>query len=314
MKEESRLLFISKDQKKVKEFRISRTKLFTFISIFLIIFLVAGKFGLDMLINFSHNSKIERLERTNIVLQTRLNEMQKTITDINHDMDQIAKKDDQLRTVLGLSKINADIRQVGIGGSQFDYTESDEVSGFDEGRQLGMQLNELSRLSREVNLEYKSYHDLMVTFDKKQDSLKYMPALRPVIKGYISSPFGNRFHPVYHKMRHHDGIDISAPRGTPVYASAEGQVRFAGINGGYGRMVILDHKYGYRTGYGHLQKIFVRKGQIVKRGEKIGEVGNTGISTGPHLHYEVRFNGKPINPRPFFFDDYDLNQMVVHND
>ncbi len=314
MNEESRLLFISKDQKKVKEFRISRTKLFTFISIFLIIFLIAGKFGLDVLIDFSHNSKIERLERTNIVLQTRLNEMQKTIKEINHDMNQIAHKDDQLRTVLGLSKINADIRQVGIGGSKYDYTESDEVSGFDEGKQLGQQLNELSRLSREVNLEYKSYHDLMATFDKKQDSLKYMPALRPILKGFISSPFGNRFHPIYHKYKHHDGVDISAPRGTPVYAAADGQVRFSGINGGYGRMVILDHKYGYRTGYGHMQRLFVRKGQYVKRGEKIGEVGNTGISTGPHLHYEVRYKGKPINPRPFFFDDYDLNKMVVHND
>ncbi len=314
MNEESRLLFISKDQKKVKEFRISRTKLFTFIISFLITFLIAGKFGLDLLIDFSHNSKIERLERTNVVLQTRLAEMQKTISNIDHEMKQIAHKDDQLRTVLGLSKIDADIRQVGIGGTKYDYTESDEISGFVEGRQLGQQLNELSRLSREVNLEYKSYHDLMVTFDKKQDSLKYLPALRPVLKGFISSPFGNRFHPVYHKYRHHDGVDISAPRGTSVYASADGTVRYAGINGGYGKMVILDHKYGYRTGYGHLQKIFVRKGQFVKRGEKIGEVGNTGISTGPHLHYEVRYHGKAINPRPFFFDDYDLNKMVVTND
>lgn len=311
MGEESRFIFISKDQKKVKEFKVSRSKFLTYLISILVVLSVAGKFGFDMLIDFSHNSKIQRLERTNGVLQTRLAEMTNQIKSINSDMGQIVKKDDELRLALGLSNISSEVREVGIGGAKYDYTETDEISGFDEGRQLGQQLTELDRLEREVNLEFDSYHNLMTTFQKKQDSLAYLPALRPVIKGLVSSPFGDRIHPIYKVKKHHDGVDISAPRGTPIYASADGTIKLARTVSGYGKMVMVDHKYGYQTRYGHMNKILVRKGQIVKRGDKIGEVGSTGISTAPHLHYEVRFKGKAINPSPFFFDDPDLNRKIV---
>ncbi len=311
MSEESRFIFISKDQKKVKEFKVSRSKFLTYLISILVVLSVAGKFGFDMLIDFSHNSKIQRLERTNGVLQTRLSEMKNQIKNINSDMGQIVKKDDELRLALGLNSISSEVREVGIGGAKYDFTETDEISGFDEGRQLGHQLTELSRLEREVNLEFDSYHNLMTTFQKKQDSLAYLPALRPVIKGLISSPFGDRLHPIYKVKKHHDGVDISAPRGTPIYASANGTIKMARTVNGYGKMVTVDHKYGFQTRYGHMNKILVRKGQIVKRGDKIGEVGSTGLSTAPHLHYEVRFKGKAINPSPFFFDDPDLNRKIV---
>lgn len=313
MREESRLIFISKDQKKVKEYKVSRTKLFSYLTVFLILFAVGTKYGLDLLVDFSHNSKIMRLERTNEVLQTRLGEMRSKIDNIHGDMENIILKDDDLRLAMGISSISSEIREVGIGGAKYDYTEADEVSGFSEGKELGEQLTELARLEREVKLEYDSYHDLMSTFQNKQDSILYLPALRPVIKGRVSSKFGNRPHPLLKIRRHHDGIDISAKRGTPIYATADGIVKFAKRNGGYGRMVILDHKYGYQTRYGHMNKILARKGQTIKRGEKIGEVGNSGLSTAPHLHYEVRFKGEPINPDAYFFDDASLNQQFVNS-
>ena len=311
MSDESRLIFVSKDQTRVKEYKISQSKLFVYTAIFLVVFLVVGKFGLDMLIDFSHNSKIQRLQRTNEVLQTRLTEMSGQIEQINSDMDNIAARDDEIRMALGLNAISDETREVGIGGAEYDFTQADEVSGFDEGRQLGQQLTELARLEREVNLEFNSYHDLMVTFQKKQDSIAYMPALRPVITGPITSKYGSRYHPIYKVRKHHDGIDISAPRGTPIYAAADGQVTYSKVMGGYGRMVILDHKYGYQTRYGHMNKILIRHGQKVKRGDKIGEVGNSGISTAPHLHYEIRFNKEPINPSAYFFNDTELNQKIV---
>lgn len=313
MSEESRLIFISKDQKKIKEYKISRVKLFSYFTIFLILFSVGTKYGLDLLVDFSHNSKIMRLERTNEVLQTRLGEMRIQIDDVHTDMKTIISKDDDLRLAMGLSSISSEVREVGIGGAEYDYTNTDEVSGFSEGKELGAQLNELARLEREVKLEYNSYHDLMTTFQNKQDSILYLPALRPVIKGRVSSGFGNRPHPLLKIRRHHDGIDISAKRGTPIYATADGTVKYAKRNGGYGKMVMLDHKYGYQTRYGHMNKILVRKGQTIKRGEKIGEVGNSGLSTAPHLHYEVRFKGEPINPDAYFFDDASLNQQVVNS-
>jgi len=313
MRDESRLIFISRDQKKFKEIKISRFKLFSYISTFLIVFLVTGKFGLDLLINFSHNSKIERLERTNTVLETRLQEMSGKIQSIGEKIDLVANMDDELRTVLGLEKLSEDVRNVGIGGSNYEIDLTDEVSGFDQNFELGQQLMELSRFEREVKLEHDSYQDLYSTFYHKQDSIAYLPALRPILKGVVSSKFGMRTHPVLKVRRHHDGLDFSAKKGTPVYSTADGVITFAARNGGYGNMVIISHKYGFETRYGHLNKIVVRRGQTIKRGDKIGEVGNTGLTTASHLHYEVKRNGKVVDPSAYFFDDKILNEQVVHN-
>ena len=313
MKDESRLIFISRNQKKYKEIKISRVKLLTYISSFLLVFLVTGKFGLDILINFSRNSKIERLERTNTVLETRLQEMSNKIKTIGDKIDIVTTMDDELRTLLGMEKISEDVRNVGIGGSNYEIDLTDEVSGFDQNFELGQQLMELSRFEREVKLEHSSHEDLYSTFYHKQDSIAYLPALRPLMKGVVSSKFGMRTHPVLKVRRHHDGLDFSAKKGTPVYATADGVIIHAGRNGGYGNMVIISHKYGFETRYGHLNKYVVRKGQKVKRGDKIGEVGNTGLTTASHLHYEVKHNGKVVDPSAYYFDDKILNEQVVHN-
>jgi murein DD-endopeptidase MepM/ murein hydrolase activator NlpD len=176
---------------------------------------------------------------------------------------------------------------------------------------LSNQLSELAKLEREVKLELKSYNELTKTFKNKQDSLRHLPALKPVLHGEISSRFGIRRHPILKVRRHHDGLDLSAKPGTPVYATGDGQVRYARKFGGLGLTIMVDHLYGFESRYGHLDKIVVRPGQRVKRGDKIGEVGNTGISTAPHLHYEVRYKNKPLNPRDFYFDDSILNERVV---
>ncbi|HGY54068.1 MAG TPA: M23 family peptidase [Caldithrix abyssi] len=311
MKEESRLVFISGDQKRIKEYQISSKKVIFYVSIFLIAVFVGGKFGLDMLVDISFNSKIKKLERTNAVLQARLLDMKERIKRIDQEMNLIAQQDDQLRTVLGLSELSADVREVGIGGSDYKYDFTDQVSGFEQSSDLSEQLTELAKLEREIKLELESYKDLLHTFQTKKDSLDYLPALRPILKGVISSTFGNRLHPVLKVYRHHEGLDFSAKTGTPIYATADGVVRYTGVMGGYGRMVIIDHKFGFETRYGHLNKYVVRKGQRVKRGEKIGEVGNSGLSTAPHLHYEVRFKGKPVNPKYYYFEDRILNERLV---
>ncbi|WP_456406299.1 M23 family metallopeptidase [Caldithrix abyssi] len=313
MKDESRIIFISRDQRKIKEIKISRWKLITFISVFLISFLIIGKIGLDLLVDFSLNSEMKRLSRTNLVLQDRLVEMSQKYKQLTEQIKKIAETDDQLRMVLGLPKLNEDVRKVGIGGSDYNYELLDQVSGFEARIDLSSTLKKINELEREVKLEMESYQSLLSTFHKKQDSVRYLPALRPVIHGVISSGFGRRYHPVFKVIRFHEGVDISAPTHTPVFASADGVVKFSGYNGGYGKMVVLDHKYGFQTRYAHLSKILVRRGQRVKRGEKIGEVGNTGISTAPHLHYEVLLHGKNLNPEHFFFDDPGLNQTIVAN-
>ncbi len=311
MKDESRLIFVSRDETKVKEFKISRVKLISYISIFLISFTFLGKMGLDLLVDFSHNSRINKLERTNAVLLSRLQEAKGQIQLIGKQITRLTHKDDTLRTVMGIPTLSADVREVGIGGSNYKYDFQDEVHGFEDKIGLGEQFAHLNKLEREVKLEMDSYNDLLTTFNKKQDSLRYMPSMKPVLTGIISDKFGLRMHPILKVLRHHDGIDLSAKRGTPVYASADGVVVYTGLAGGYGKLIKLSHKYGFETRYGHLSKIVVRRGEQVKRGQKIAEVGSTGLSTAPHLHYEVRLHNKPINPRAYYFDDNILNEKIV---
>jgi murein DD-endopeptidase MepM/ murein hydrolase activator NlpD len=311
MKDESRLILVSGKNSNVQEWKISKIKLSVIISFILVAVTLFGKFGMDLLIDFSHNSKIKRLERTNTVLQSRLTEVQSKIKDLTKQMDQIIAMDDNLRTVIGLEEVSSDIRDVGVGGSNYEYVQHDEISGFNENVKLSQQLTELSKLEREIKLELDSYNELLSTFNKKQDSLSHFPALKPVLHGVISSRFGMRRHPVFRVRRHHDGLDFSAKVGTPVVASADGVVKFARKFGGLGKTVMIDHLYGYETRYGHLNKIVVRVGQRIKRGEKIGEVGSSGISTAPHLHWEVRYKNKPLNPDTFYFDDIILNERVV---
>jgi len=312
MKNVSRLIFISGDQKTIREFRVSKEKILTYLAILIILFFITTKFGMDLLVDFSNNSRIKRLERTNTVLQARLSDIQDKIKNISGQMQAIASRDDELRTLLGLDKISADIRQVGIGGAK-EYENADDVSGLDDKALLGEQLKQLSQLEREIKLEMTSYEDLISVFHRKQDSLAYLPALKPVLHGIKTSGYGLRYHPVFKIWRHHDGVDINAPKGTPIYASADGDVSLAGVNGGLGKMVIINHKYGFTTGYGHMNRILVRAGQKVKRGEKIGEVGNTGITTGTHLHYEVKFRGTSVDPSLYYFEDEGLNEQVVKN-
>jgi len=311
MKDESRLIFVPRNNSEIKEFKISRLKIVTFSLLILFTFTFLGKVSLDLLVDFSHNSKIKTLERTNTVLQSRLSEAKLQIDSINTQIDVIVKKDDELRIVLGLPQIDSDVREVGIGGSEFEFNFEDEVSGFEDNVGLGEQLSELSKLERAIKLELTSYQELMSAFHKKQDSIKYVPSLKPVLDGRISSSFGIRNHPRLKVRRHHEGLDLSAPRGTPIYASADGTVKYVGNAGGYGKMVKIDHIYGYETRYGHMTKYVVRRGQTIKRGQKIGEVGNTGLSTAPHLHYEVRYEGKALNPKTYYFDDQILNSLVV---
>jgi murein DD-endopeptidase MepM/ murein hydrolase activator NlpD len=311
MKEKTRFIVISGDQKRYKEFKFSRIQLISYALIALITVSIAAKLGTDSLLEYSRNSEISKLRRTNRVLQDRLVEMDGKVSKLTNDMNLIAKRDDELRTIMGVDKLSSDVRNVGIGGARFNYDLIDNVSGFDENANLNKQLLEIAKLQREVSLEKQSFHSLLVTFDKKQDSIIYLPSIRPILRGTISSGFGMRMHPLYHVMRYHEGLDISAPTGTPIYATANGTIRYAGKMSGYGNLVKIDHKYGYSTRYGHMSKILVRNGQTVKKGEKIGEVGNTGISTAPHIHYEVRYHGQPQNPAVYYFDDIILNEQVI---
>jgi len=164
---------------------------------------------------------------------------------------------------------------------------------------LGKSVNniqeKIDKLDKLAGFEKEQLNKSKKVLDEKDNLLKHSPSIWPAI-GRITAGYGMRIHPILKKREFHRGIDIANLRGTPIYATAYGKIRFAGWKSGYGNSILIDHGYGYSTMYGHLRSIAVRRGQYVKRGQIIGYMGSSGLSTGPHLHYEVRFLGRQINP------------------
>jgi murein DD-endopeptidase MepM/ murein hydrolase activator NlpD len=163
-------------------------------------------------------------------------------------------------------------------------------------------------------VQSKSFDEVGQLVRDKESLLAHTPAIQPISNkqlSRISSGFGYRVHPVYKVMKLHEGIDFTAPRGTDVYATADGVVEEANISArGYGNEIVINHGYGYKTRYAHLNKFKIRRGQKVKRGELIGYVGNTGLSTAPHLHYEVEKDGIRVNPINFFYNDLSPDEYL----
>lgn len=161
----------------------------------------------------------------------------------------------------------------------------------DAAQETAEQLDALERESRAIEAELRKYYRV------KSNVPVYRGSLRLPVNGRITSGFGSRFHPILKRTRMHTGIDIAAPTGTPIHAAGDGRVIFSGYRGGYGNCIIIDHGGGKATLYGHCSKLYVGVGANVTSGQSIAAVGSTGMSTGPHLHWEVRINGTPVNPR-----------------
>jgi len=158
----------------------------------------------------------------------------------------------------------------------------------------------LEYLAEEISYTTSSLQDLLTRYKDYDRQLDFTPTIWPLARERsISSGFGYRRHPIYKRLIKHQGVDIPCRQGTPVRATAEGKVTIAGVRGGYGLLVEIDHGYGYRTRYGHNSRVAVRVGQWVKKGQTVAYAGNTGTSTGVHVHYEVRVNGVPVNPVPY---------------
>jgi murein DD-endopeptidase MepM/ murein hydrolase activator NlpD len=219
-------------------------------------------------------------------------------------LKEIEDRDDNIyRIIFEAEPIPVEERKAGIGGSD----RYRNLKGYENTQRITETAKKLDQLSRELYVQSKSFDEVYKLAKNKEKMLASIPGIQPVSNKdlkRIASGFGYRIHPIYKTLRMHEGIDFSAPIGTPIYATGDGTVESLKTKmSGYGKVVMINHGFGYETLYAHMSKIIVRPGQKVKRGEIIGYVGNSGRSTGPHLHYEVRKNDKPINPIHFFYQD-----------
>jgi murein DD-endopeptidase MepM/ murein hydrolase activator NlpD len=248
-----------------------------------------------------------------VALKNRIKELQyyydlklKEIELTNQAVEAIEYRDDNIyRIVLGAEPIDKNIRNAGIGGSD-RYADIRDKRLIDE--EMIVELSEkVDKLKRKVFIELRSQDELKNLAIQKVKLLAAIPAIQPISNKQlvaIASGFGSRIHPIYKVRKMHTGIDFAAPIGTPIYATADGKIEEVSVKfSGYGKMVVIDHGFGYKTRYAHMHDFAVRTGQNIKRGELIGYVGDTGISTAPHLHYEVMMNGVLINPVHYFFND-----------
>lgn len=213
-------------------------------------------------------------------------------------------RDDNIyRVIFEAEPIPASVREAGTGGSY----KFKELYGFSNSKLMTNTAEMIDKVSKRLYIQSKSYDEITELIQNKEQMLASIPAIMPVANKdltRVASGYGMRVHPIYKTYKMHAGMDFTAPIGTDIYCSGDGVVKEVDYSQrGYGNHVIIDHGYGYETIYAHMSQMNVRKGQVVKRGDVLGQVGNSGTSTGPHLHYEVLKNGIKINPVNFYFND-----------
>ena len=224
------------------------------------------------------------------------------ISTLSEHLNALEKSDDgQYRVLLDMSPLEPSIRAAGSGGHEpYVLAPKDQLTEIKTAYDL------LYHINNRLEVESQSLGEIEGEIQTKEKMTSTRPAMMPIDNRQLTrfnSIFGLRLHPIYHEWKNHNGLDLTAPQGTPVYATGDGIVTWASWNGGYGNVIFLNHGFGFETRYGHLSRYNANNGQHVKRGDLIGFVGSTGASTTPHLHYEVLYQGKYVNPINFMYRD-----------
>lgn len=244
------------------------------------------------------------LQQRNYELKVRWASLEERIDQAYATLGELVSQDDEnYRVILDLQPLGQAVREAGAGGAVPLYLA--EVKDYDL---ILETYRRFEKLKHQVDVEQQSYEQLNQEADNKRTMWASRPAIQPIRNKELTrlhTTFGLRMHPIFNMLLDHKGLDFTAAKGTPVYATGDGRISMAYFSGSYGNVIYLDHGFDFETRYAHLYKFIVRQGQFVKRGELIGYVGNTGISASPHLHYEVLYKGSQINPINFF--QRDLN-------
>ncbi len=299
---------------KYERVRTSRWDVFLNVLGFVVLVLVAGVCLVIVFDTYFESPKAAKLKKENEELHFYYDMLGKEMDRANQMLNSLQERDNNVyRTIFEAEPIPSSVRSAGVGGVD-RYKELLE-NGLDSEELIANTFQRIDKLDRQLYIQTKSYDDLLALATDKSDMLASLPAIQPVSNKELrrlASGFGMRVHPIYKVKMMHPGIDFSAPQGTPVYATGAGTVAVVKTSlSGYGKQVIIDHGFGYRTRYAHLQDFSVKQGQKVERGQSIGLVGNTGTSTAPHLHYEVFHDDERVNPIYYFYQDITAEEYEV---
>ncbi|MFC2116057.1 M23 family metallopeptidase [Bacteroidota bacterium] len=278
-------------------------------------------FSIALLLNVFYSSVFDTprekmLMRENNQLNLQYEILNQKIGKLEMVLEDIEKRDDNIyRTIFNADPIPSTLRNAGIGG----VNRYEELEGYENSDLIIETAERLDLLTRAVYVQSISYDEVINLAMSREDQLSSLPAIMPISNKDLTrtaSGWGFRIHPIYKISKFHYGMDFTAPTGTEVYSTADGSIeRIQRSRRGYGNVVVVNHGYGYKTLYAHLNdfnKAWV--GKKVKRGDIIAFVGSTGLSTAPHLHYEVHLNGKKINPVNYYFEDLsaeEFDRMIV---
>ena len=305
-----KFLYISRSGSRFKEYNFSKPLIIISLLSLTTLFIFLGYKISDY--SYYAQSK-EKAERYKKLYKTAISDSKADLKSIENQIEKLTSKDNLLRLMIGLPEIPKDVRKMGTGGES-DYL--DELNHlFDEdnlGDDINNFVNDVSYLSKITELQKISYSDISNYVDENLNKILRIPAIHPIPleEGEKTSGFGMRRDPYTRKNRMHEGQDFSGVWAkTPVLATAKGVIKSAGKYGTYGNYIEIDHGNGIITIYAHLHRIYVRKGDRVQRGQKIGTLGNTGRSTAPHLHYEIKKFGKPINPENYLLKNLDFFKL-----
>lgn len=272
--------------------------------------LLLGLAGIGITYQFIDSPKEASMRREIQQMQVQYELLNKEMDDVERVLADVRRRDDNVyRVIFEADPIPSEVRQAGFGGANRyrdleGYASSDMIIGT---------RRRLDQLTSQLFVQSVSFDEVAQLTLRKQEMLASIPSVQPIPTDHteISSGFGERLHPIHKIVKMHAGMDFTSAVGTEIHATGDGVVEFADYaTNGYGIHVIIDHGFDYKTLYGHMDRLNVQRGQRVKRGDVIGRVGNTGLSSGPHLHYEVHKNGVPIDPANFFFNDLTPEQYA----
>jgi murein DD-endopeptidase MepM/ murein hydrolase activator NlpD len=282
----------------LKQLRIPVAAIYLVIGVVVSLMFCSFFFSAQFFTDKVADKELQQLRAENLQLKDSYEQMRWYLAEVEDRYSQLVKKEIYLRSIFDLPEIEPQQRQLGIGGPV-----PPTVASMSETEVTAVATEvEVDRLLKLSEFELEKYAEVETSLIDLKDRLDHTPSIWPT-KGWISSGYGMRLDPFTGYKEMHRGIDIANHRGTPIIATADGRVASIGKNGGLGKTVVLNHGYGFRTRYGHLHEIKVKRGQTVKRGDVIALMGSTGWATGPHLHYEVIRNGKTHNPVKYILND-----------